>query len=111
MRFNTAIAAMMEFSNGAAKWEAVPKTVAETFVLMLSPFAPHLAEEIWSKLGHDETLAYEPWPEVVEDYLKADEKIGRASCRERVETSVLVGAFRRRRRRGARPLSGLVASQ
>ncbi len=73
MRFNTAIAAMMEFSNGAAKWEAVPKTVAETFVLMLSPFAPHLAEEIWSKLGHDETLAYEPWPEVVEDYLKADE--------------------------------------
>jgi leucyl-tRNA synthetase len=40
--------------------------VAEPFVLILSPFAPHLAEELWARLGHDETLAYAPWPEVDE---------------------------------------------
>jgi leucyl-tRNA synthetase len=62
LRFNTAIAAMMEFVNAAYKWEAVPKAVLEPFVLVLSPFAPHLAEELWERLGHTETLAYETWP-------------------------------------------------
>ncbi len=62
LRFNTAIAAMMEFVNAATKWETLPRAVAEPFVLLLAPFAPHLAEELWATLGHDASLAYEPWP-------------------------------------------------
>jgi leucyl-tRNA synthetase len=67
--FNTAIAAMMEFVNAAYKWEAVPREIAETLVLLLSPFAPHMTEELWSRLGHDESLAYEDWPEYEEALL------------------------------------------
>ncbi|HET6569678.1 MAG TPA: leucine--tRNA ligase [Rhodothermales bacterium] len=73
MRFNTAIAAMMEFVNAAYKWDAVPKAVLDPFVLILSPFAPHLAEELWQRLGHGNSLAYEPWPEAREEYLQADQ--------------------------------------
>ncbi|NBC17917.1 MAG: leucine--tRNA ligase, partial [Bacteroidetes bacterium] len=72
LRFNTAIAAMMEFVNDAMKWDAVPQAIAEPFVLLLSPFAPHLAEELWQRLGHDESLTYAPWPEVEEEYLKEE---------------------------------------
>jgi leucyl-tRNA synthetase len=62
MRFNTAIAAMMELTNHLTGLEQRPRKVLETFVLILSPFAPHLAEELWRTLGHEKTLAYEPWP-------------------------------------------------
>ncbi|NLV45337.1 MAG: leucine--tRNA ligase [Candidatus Hydrogenedentes bacterium] len=62
MSFNTAIARMMEFVNGAMKAEALDKAGMGQFVLLLAPFAPHLAEELWSLLGHAGTLAYEPWP-------------------------------------------------
>jgi leucyl-tRNA synthetase len=62
MRFNTAIAAMMEFSNHLTRLEARPRSALETLVLLLSPFAPHLAEELWRALGHQNTLVYEPWP-------------------------------------------------
>lgn len=62
MRYNTAIAAMMEFVNHAGKWAALPREAAVPFVLLLSPFAPHLGEELWEKLGHAESLAYVPWP-------------------------------------------------
>src|SRR5262249_18927575 len=62
MRFNTAIAAMMEFSNHLTRLPARPRSVLETFVLVLAPFAPHLAEELWQGLGKKPTLAYEPWP-------------------------------------------------
>ncbi len=72
LRFNTAIAAMMEFVNAANKWDALPKSVAEDFVLLLSPFAPHLGEELWQRLGHAQSLAYAPWPELVEEHLKED---------------------------------------
>ncbi len=47
MRFNTGIAAMMEFVNGAYKWEQRPRHALEQFVLLLAPYAPHLAEEMW----------------------------------------------------------------
>ena len=63
LRFNTAIAAMMEFVNAAMKWEHVPRSVAEPFVLLLSPFAPHLGEELWRALGHEASLATAAWPE------------------------------------------------
>ncbi|WP_456407814.1 leucine--tRNA ligase [Caldithrix abyssi] len=69
MAFNTAIAQMMIFVNEAYKWKTRPKSVLETFVLLLSPFAPHIAEELWQRLGHDRTLAYEPWPTYNADYL------------------------------------------
>ena len=63
LRFNTAISAMMELANAAQKWDALPRGVAEPMVLLLAPFAPHLAEELWARLGHGESLAHAPWPE------------------------------------------------
>jgi leucyl-tRNA synthetase len=62
MDFNTAIARMMEFTNFFTKQSVRPIAVMEQFVLILSPFAPHIAEELWQLLGHKKTLAYEPWP-------------------------------------------------
>ncbi len=73
MRFNTAISAMMEFSNHLGKEKVRSKSVLETFMLLLAPFAPHLAEELWNVLGHNETLAYEKWPEFDEELTKEDE--------------------------------------
>jgi leucyl-tRNA synthetase len=73
MRFNTAIAAMMEFVNHLTREEVRPRTALEPFVLLLSPFAPHLAEELWRVLGHADTLAYEQWPGFDEAQTKADE--------------------------------------
>ena len=72
MAFNTAIAQMMIFVNEAYKWDKRPKSVFEPFILLLSPFAPHIAEELWQRLGHQKTLAYEPWPEYKEEFLKED---------------------------------------
>jgi leucyl-tRNA synthetase len=62
MSYNTAISAMMEFVNLAYKETHLDRKTAETFALLLSPFAPHLGEELWSRLGRDKTLAYESWP-------------------------------------------------
>jgi leucyl-tRNA synthetase len=73
MRFNTAIAAMMEFTNYLTPLTVRPRAVLEPFVLLLAPFAPHLAEELWHALGHPETLAYEPWPAFDPALTKADE--------------------------------------
>jgi leucyl-tRNA synthetase len=73
MRFNTAIAAMMEFSNYLNRLPARPRNVLEPFVLILSPFAPHLAEELWKALGHKGTLAYEPWPAFDEALTREEE--------------------------------------
>ena len=72
MRFNTAISALMIFVNEANSWEFIPKSIADSFVLLLSPFSPHIAEEIWSRLGHNDSLAYEEWPLFNEEYLKSD---------------------------------------
>ena len=62
LRFNTAISRLMEFVNAFTAMEVRPRTAMETFTLLLAPLAPHAAEEIWQILGHDRTLAYEPWP-------------------------------------------------
>jgi leucyl-tRNA synthetase len=69
LRFNTAISALMEFTNAAYKWESVPRTLAAQFVLLLAPLAPHIAEELWQRLGHAASLAYEPWPSYEPKYL------------------------------------------
>ncbi len=63
MRFNTAIAKLIELTNLITKQEIHPRTVIEPLVLMLAPFAPHLAEEMWSLLGHPESLAFETFPQ------------------------------------------------
>ncbi len=62
LRFNTAISQMMIFVNDVMKTEVRPRQILEPFVLLLAPFAPHIAEELWRRLGHGSTLAYEPWP-------------------------------------------------
>lgn len=66
LSFNTAIARMMEFANFFTKQTTRPRACLEPFVLLLSPFAPHIAEELWSVLGHENTLAYESWPQFEE---------------------------------------------
>lgn len=69
-KFNTAISSLMVFVNEAQKWEKLPKKTMEKFILLLSPFAPHLAEEIWAdKLGHSKTIAFASWPEYKEEFL------------------------------------------
>ena len=73
LRFNTAISAMMEFVNHVTKLEARPRAVVEPFVLLLAPYAPHVAEELWRALGHATTLAYEAWPAFDPTLTKADE--------------------------------------
>jgi leucyl-tRNA synthetase len=62
MRFNTAISKLMVFTREIARDARLPRDAAEAFLLLLAPFAPHLAEELWQRLGHAESLAHEPWP-------------------------------------------------
>ncbi|MHC4337708.1 MAG: leucine--tRNA ligase, partial [Planctomycetota bacterium] len=71
--FNTAISAMMIFVNHLSKQSARPKSVIEKFILILTPFAPHIAEELWERLGHKDSLAYEPWPEYDRELIKEKE--------------------------------------
>ena len=86
MAFNTAISAMMVFVNEAEGFSkgassscegageaGLPRQFLETFVLCLAPFAPHLGEELWEVLGHDKSLAYEPWPKYDASALVEDE--------------------------------------
>jgi leucyl-tRNA synthetase len=80
LRFNTAIAALMEFIKKAMTWEIRPATVMADFLRMLQPLAPHLAEELWSRLTRSgltarANLTYSPWPKfdaalLVEDTLE-----------------------------------------
>jgi leucyl-tRNA synthetase len=72
LRFNTAISAMMIFLNLAIKKGRVSLETATTFIKILSPFAPHMAEELWQQTGHNHTLAYEPWPVFNEEFMKED---------------------------------------
>jgi leucyl-tRNA synthetase len=72
LRFNTAISAMMIFINLATKKGRVTSATSATFIRVLSPFAPHMAEELWSLSGNTKSLAYEPFPAFNEEYLKED---------------------------------------
>ncbi|MCY2943531.1 MAG: leucine--tRNA ligase [Planctomycetota bacterium] len=72
MRFNTAISAMMEYTNHLTPMATKSRDALEPFVLLLAPYAPHLAEEMWSLLGHNTTLAYAPWPIADKTLLVAD---------------------------------------
>jgi len=72
LRLNTAISQMMVFVNEMTGLEVRPRSVLEQFVLLLGPYAPHLAEELWSRLGHSGTLSCEPWPTADSKYLVED---------------------------------------
>ncbi|MER3126903.1 leucine--tRNA ligase [Bacillus pumilus] len=73
LRFNTGISQLMVFINDAYKADTLPKEYAEGFVKLLSPIAPHLAEELWDKLGHEGSISYEAWPQYDESKLVDDE--------------------------------------
>ncbi len=73
LNFNTAISQMMIFINAVSKLNEIPKTMWEGFVKMLSCYAPHLGEELWERLGHKGTIAYETWP-TVDAGLSADDQ-------------------------------------
>jgi leucyl-tRNA synthetase len=74
LRFNTAIAKLIELTNGvtAAHGSGTPRELAEPIVLMLAPFAPHMAEELWRRLGNDTSIAYADFPVADPAYLAAE---------------------------------------
>lgn len=74
LNFNTAISQMMIFINEVSKLDSIPKAMWADFVKVLSPYAPHLGEEMWQKLGNTESIAYVQWPTVSEDFCKDDAK-------------------------------------
>lgn len=72
LKFNTAISALMVYVNEANKWTRKPRKLLTEFVILLTPFAPHIAEELWSRLDEHEALAYKKWPEYDKNYLIPD---------------------------------------
>jgi leucyl-tRNA synthetase len=72
MKFNTAVSQMMIFLNEIEKAKDLAQEVFKKFLIILSPFAPHLAEELWEKLGHKKSISLEPWPEYDEKLIKKD---------------------------------------
>ena len=73
LNFNTAISQMMVFVNELNKETEIPKVCLETLTLLLSPYTPHLSEELWSMLGHEPSVSKAPWPKYDEDKTKDDE--------------------------------------
>lgn len=73
MYFNTAISQMMIFVNSVSKEDVLPKEYAEGFLKLLNPIAPHITEELWNMLGHDDSIAYEEWPKYDESKTIDDE--------------------------------------
>ena len=89
LSFNTAIARLTELNNALTKLDEVPRCAAERLVLMTAPLAPHIAEELWQRLGHEETLTFEPFPEadpaqLVEDTVTCVVQV-RGKVRDRIE--------------------------
>ena len=73
LSFNTAIARLTELNNALTKVEGgAPRSAVESLILMTAPLAPHICEELWARLGHEESLAYEPFPVADPAYLVED---------------------------------------
>ena len=72
MKFNTAISAMMELLNTCSKEPHINRKNLETFICLLAPFAPHICEELWSKLGHEKSIAFAAWPTFDPELVKDD---------------------------------------
>ena len=90
LRFNTAISQMMVFINEGYKVDAIPKEYVEGFVKLLSPIAPHVAEELWEKLGHMETITYAQWPIFDESKMVDDEVEIVVQVNGKVRTKMIV---------------------
>jgi leucyl-tRNA synthetase len=96
LKFNTAIARLFECNNRLTQVVAqrgrAPREVVVPLVLMLAPLSPHIAEELWARLGHDESLAYEPFPQADDAYLSADTVEVAVQVNGRVVSRVTVAA-------------------
>jgi len=90
--FNTAISQMMIFVNYMGKLQVRPKSVIEKFLLVLSPFAPHIAEELWEKLGHTKSLAYHKWPGFDSELVREKEVELAVQIRGKIKDRVVVSA-------------------
>ena len=90
--FNTAISAMMIFINHLIKQPVRPKSAVEKFILILAPFAPHIAEELWQKLGHNDGLAYEPWPKYDKELIKEKEIELAVQVNGRIKDRIVIAA-------------------
>jgi len=90
--FNTAISAMMILVNHVSRLAVRPRAVVEPFVLLLAPFAPHIAEELWQRLGHTESLAYEPWPQYDDAVAREKEVELAVQVNGRIKDRIVVGA-------------------
>ncbi|HHW82606.1 MAG TPA: leucine--tRNA ligase [Actinomycetales bacterium] len=96
MRPNTAIAKLITLNNHLTGLDGVPREVAEALVLMVSPVAPHLAEELWARLGHTGSLAWEPWPVVGDASLLVEDTVTcvvqvQGKVRDRLEVPAGIG--------------------
>jgi leucyl-tRNA synthetase len=91
LRFNTAIAKLIELNNHLTKLGGCPADVAEPLVLMVAPLAAHLAEELWAKLGHDSTIAYERFPVADPALLVADTVEYPVQVNGKVRSHITVG--------------------
>ncbi|WP_346243393.1 leucine--tRNA ligase [Shouchella clausii] len=90
LRFNTGISQLMVFVNEGNKQEVLPKALIEGFVKLLSPVAPHIAEELWEKLGHTDTITYEAWPTYDESLLVENEVEVVVQMNGKVKTKLVV---------------------
>jgi leucyl-tRNA synthetase len=90
--FNTAISQMMIFANHLSRQDVKPKSVIEKFVLVLAPFAPHIAEELWQKLGHTESLSFEPWPQYDKELIKEKEIELAVQVNGKIKDRIIVAA-------------------
>ena len=90
MNFNTAISQMMIFINSVNKEEVFPMEYAEGFLKLLNPIAPHITEELWNILGHNDTITYEPWPIYDEEKTIDDEIEIPIQVNGKLKTTVMI---------------------
>jgi leucyl-tRNA synthetase len=96
LRFNTAISQMMIFTNEMTKAQQRPRAVIEPFILLLSPFAPHVAEELWGLVGHQPSVSQEPWP-IYDPAMTVSERMAipiQVNGRLRAKLDVAIGTSR-----------------
>ena len=90
MNFNTAISQMMIFINSVNKEDILPREYAEGFLKLLNPIAPHITEELWNILGHNDTITYEPWPIYDEEKTIDDEIELPVQVNGKLKTTVMI---------------------
>jgi leucyl-tRNA synthetase len=93
-RFNTAISQLMIFNNEAMKWPVKPRGLMNTYIRLLDPFAPHIAEELWEMLGETSVLAYTEWPACEEKYLQSDSMVIAVQVNGKLRASIEIPSDR-----------------